>query len=31
VSFVYFTALTAIAWLRPLPSARRVQITAITR
>ena len=29
VSFVYFTALTAIAWLRPLPSARRVQITAI--
>jgi len=29
VSFVYFAALTAIAWLRPLPSARRVQITAI--
>jgi membrane-associated phospholipid phosphatase len=29
VSFVYFAALTAIAWLRPLPWARRVQITAI--
>jgi membrane-associated phospholipid phosphatase len=29
VSFVYFAALTAIAWFRPLPSARRVQITAI--
>jgi len=29
VSFVYFAALTAIAWLRPLPLARRVQITAI--
>ena len=29
VSFVYFAALTAIAWLRPLPSARRAQITAI--
>src|SRR4029453_19197474 len=29
VSFVYFAALTAIAWLRPLPSARRGQITAI--
>jgi membrane-associated phospholipid phosphatase len=29
VSFVYFAALTAIAWVRPLPRARRVQITAI--
>ena len=29
MSFVYFAALTAIAWLRPLPSARRAQITAI--
>jgi membrane-associated phospholipid phosphatase len=29
VSFVYFGALTAIAWLRPLPAARRAQITAI--
>ena len=29
VSFVYFAALTAIARFRPLPSARRVQITAI--
>ena len=29
VSFVYFAALTAIAWLRPLPTARRIQITAI--
>lgn len=29
VSFVYFAALTAIAWLRPLPAARRAQITAI--
>lgn len=26
---VYFAALTALAWLRPLPAARRVQITAI--
>lgn len=29
VSFVYFAALTAIAWLRPLGTTRRVQITAI--
>ena len=29
VSFVYFAALTAIAWLRPLPASRRAQITAI--
>jgi len=29
VAFVYFAALTAIAWLRPLPSERRRQITAI--
>jgi membrane-associated phospholipid phosphatase len=29
VSLVYFAALTAIAWLRPLPPARRAQITAI--
>ena len=30
VSFVYFAALTAIAWVRPLPAVRRVQITAIS-
>jgi membrane-associated phospholipid phosphatase len=29
VSFVYFGALTALAWLRPLPAARRLQISAI--
>jgi membrane-associated phospholipid phosphatase len=29
VSFVYFAALTALAWLRPVPAARRVQITTI--
>ena len=29
VSFVYFAALTAIAWLRPLPVWRRTTITAI--
>jgi len=29
VSLVYFAALTAIAWLRPLPALRRAQITAI--
>ena len=28
VSFVYFAALTAIAWLRPLPPGRRPTITA---
>jgi hypothetical protein len=26
---VYFSALTALAWLRPLPAGRRLQITAI--
>jgi membrane-associated phospholipid phosphatase len=29
VSFVYFAALTAIAWLRHLPAGRRIPITAI--
>ena len=29
VSFVYFAALTAIAWMRPLPAGRRITITAI--
>ncbi len=29
VSFVYFVAMTAMAWLRPLPGARRFQIAAI--
>jgi membrane-associated phospholipid phosphatase len=29
VSFVYFAALTAIAWMRPLPAGRRMSITAI--
>jgi membrane-associated phospholipid phosphatase len=29
VSFVYFAALTAIAWIRPLPVGRRIPITAI--
>ena len=29
LSFVYFGALTALAWLRRLPAARRLQITAI--
>src|SRR5258706_11298608 len=29
VSFVYFAALTAIAWLRSLPAGRRIPITAI--
>ncbi len=30
VSFVYFVAMTAMAWLRPLPAARRLQIAAIS-
>ena len=29
VSFVYFVAMTAMAWVRPLPAARRLQIAAI--
>ena len=29
VSFAYFAALTALAWQRPLPTERRVQITAV--
>ena len=29
VAFVYFAALTALAWLRPLPADRRRQITTI--
>ncbi len=29
ISIAYFAALTATAWLRPLPAARRLQITAI--
>jgi membrane-associated phospholipid phosphatase len=29
VSFVYFAALTAIAWMRPLPTGRRITITVI--
>ncbi len=29
LAFVYFAALTAIAWLRPLPAGRRPTITAI--
>jgi membrane-associated phospholipid phosphatase len=29
VSLVYFGVLTALAWLRPLPAARRIQITAM--
>lgn len=29
VAFVYFAALTALAWIRPLPAGRRRQITII--
>lgn len=29
LSFVYFAVLTVVAWLRPLPAARRAQITAV--
>jgi len=29
VSFVYFAALTAAAWMQPLPTGRRITITAI--
>jgi len=29
LSFVYFGALTALAWMRPLPAVRRLQIAAI--
>lgn len=29
VSFVYFAVMAALAWARPLPAGRRVQITAI--
>jgi len=29
VSFVYFAALTAMAWMRPLPTGRRITITVI--
>jgi membrane-associated phospholipid phosphatase len=29
LSFGYFAALTAIAWMRPLPAGRRISITAI--
>jgi hypothetical protein len=29
ISFIYFAAMTALGWVRPLPPARRLQITAI--